>query len=107
MEIKPLERMRIGRAARDVQEVTMLLRPNRTDKLDSLRPPRPKILSGGNGRFESGDKLAELAAENKRLRAGVDRAVKINERMWNGIVDLQLSRPGSNGHVEINGDVLS
>jgi hypothetical protein len=31
-------------------------------------------------------RLAELESENKRLRAGLDRAVRLNEQMWKGIV---------------------
>lgn len=99
MEIKPLERMRIGKAARDVQEVTLFLRPHRSAELDSLRPSRSKIVTAvRTADTESGDKLAETLAENKRLRAHLDRAAKINERMWNGIVDHQLSQPEPNGH---------
>jgi pre-rRNA-processing protein IPI3 len=36
------------------------------------------------------DRLVELMAENKKLRASLDKAVKINDKMWNGIVDLHL-----------------
>ena len=85
MEIKPLERMRIGKSAEEVQEVTILL-------------PRLEQLPGVPVDAEFNDKLVELAAENKRLRAGLDRAVKINERMWNGIIDLKLAQPEGNGH---------
>ena len=99
MEIKPLERSRLGKTARDVHAVTLLLRPSHTAELKSLRSLRPPTIAGAREtEIESSDKFAELAAENKRLRAGLDRAVKINERMWDGIVDLQLSQPEVNGH---------
>jgi pre-rRNA-processing protein IPI3 len=38
----------------------------------------------------SSDKVAELEAENKKLKASLERAVKINEKMWKGIVDERL-----------------
>ena len=98
MEIKPLERMRIGKSAEEVQEVTILLQSNPYVELDLLRPPRLEQLPGVPVDAEFNDKLVELAAENKRLRAGLDRAVKINERMWNGIIDLKLAQPEGNGH---------
>ena len=99
MEIKPLERMRIGKAARDVHEAIILLRPGvGLAELDSVCPARPVIVPGAQVvDTDTGDKMAELLAENKRLRAGLDKAVKINERMWNGIVDHHLV-PESNGH---------
>ncbi len=99
MEIKPLERMRMGKTDRDVQEVTILLHPSRAAELESLRPARPQLLAGERSNdTESSGKLAAVMADNKQLRSCLDRAVKINERMWNGIVDLQLSQPDPNGH---------
>jgi hypothetical protein len=47
-EIKPLERMRMGRTARDVQEVTMTLRPTPASTLDALRGPRSKQLASSS-----------------------------------------------------------
>jgi pre-rRNA-processing protein IPI3 len=41
----------------------------------------------------SADRLAELEAENKKLKANLERAVKINEKMWSGIVDAKLAEP--------------
>lgn len=100
MEVKPLERMRVGKAARDVQEVTMLLRPRVSPvALDSLRTPQAKPLSVvPTASTDTGDRLAELEAENRRLRAGLDKALQINERMWSGIVDMKLvDAPATNG----------
>lgn len=84
--------MRVGKAARETQEVTMLLRPSIVD-IDFLRPPRSTSLSTPsiNTGTGEGDKLAEVLAENKRLRTNLDRAIKINERMWNGVIDLKLA----------------
>ncbi|RSH95363.1 Pre-rRNA-processing protein ipi3 [Saitozyma podzolica] len=100
MEVKPLERMRVGKAARDVQEVTMLLRPRVSPvALDSLRSRQAAPLSVVSAaRTDTGDRLAELEAENRRLRAGLDKALQINEKMWSGIVDMKLvDAPAANG----------
>lgn len=91
MEIKPFERMRAGKAAREIQEVTMLLRPNSmTTQLDDLRPPRTQTALSSVLPADTSDQMAALLAENKRLRASLDRAVKINDKMWEGIVDMKL-----------------
>ncbi|KAK8843430.1 hypothetical protein IAR55_007087 [Kwoniella newhampshirensis] len=99
MEIKPLERMKV-RSAKEVQESTILLRPSSTllSQLDELRSPsqrKERGLSvrgsdGGGASSQIGDQLSELMAENKKLRLSLERADKINERMWNGMVDLKL-----------------
>jgi len=82
----------MGRTAKDVQEVTMLLRPHPVSaRVDGLRPTRQKLPVGVASAVSSGeDQLAEVLAENKRLRASLDKAVKINDKMWTGIVDLHL-----------------
>lgn len=92
MEIKPLERMRTGRVAREVQECTLVLGQKGSSRLESLRPPtRTMFASPSAGVAEtSADKVAELEAENKKLKASLERAVKINEKMWKGIVDERL-----------------
>ncbi len=94
MEIKALERIRAGRAARDVQESTILLRPSGGFTLDGLRPDRPRTALSGTGQEAAvSNQLAELIPENKKLRAGLERAVQINEKMWHGMVDRGLERP--------------
>ena len=91
MDVKPLERMRMGKPARDVQEVTMMIRPTSAVSVDSLRPARPKAThAAAVAATGAGDQLAEIMAENKRLRASLEKAVKINDKMWEGIVDLHL-----------------
>jgi pre-rRNA-processing protein IPI3 len=92
--------MRVGKAARDVQEVTMLLRPRVSPvALDSLRSQKATLLSVvPAANTDTGDRLAELEAENKRLRAGLDKALQINEKMWSGIVDMKfVDAPAANG----------
>jgi pre-rRNA-processing protein IPI3 len=78
MEIKSLERTRV-KAARDAQEVGIVLRSR---GVESCRPTISKSL----GVVVDDGRLAELESENKRLRAGLDRAVRLNEQMWKGIV---------------------
>lgn len=34
--------------------------------------------------------MAQLLAENKRLKAAFDRAEKINEKLWNKVMDVKL-----------------
>jgi pre-rRNA-processing protein IPI3 len=93
MEIKALERMRAGRVPREVQECTLVLGQKGSSRLESLRPISRNIASpqiSGVGESNS-ERLAELEAENKKLKANLERAVKINEKMWNGIVDIKLA----------------
>ena len=92
MEIKALERMRAGRVAREVQECTLVLGQRGSSRLKSLRPEsRVATITAAPGAAESNsERLAELEAENKKLKANLERAVKINEKMWNGIVDIKL-----------------
>ena len=98
LDIKPLERMRMGKTARDVQEVTMILKPTASTRLDALRPQRTSRLGTNAPALSSTDEqLAEVMAENKKLRASLDRAIKINDKMWNGIVDLHLLPKTPNG----------
>jgi pre-rRNA-processing protein IPI3 len=94
MEIKALERMRAGRVAREVQECTLVLGQNGSSRLGNLRPQVQKTVVATSAAVEtSGERLAELEAENKKLKANLERAVKINEKMWNGIVDAKLADP--------------
>ncbi|WVW79206.1 hypothetical protein I302_101172 [Kwoniella bestiolae CBS 10118] len=59
-------------------------------QLDELRPKSRKSIGGGQSGVEQ-DQMEGLLAENKRLRASLEKATKINERMWNGIVDMKLA----------------
>ncbi|ORY26263.1 WD40-repeat-containing domain protein [Naematelia encephala] len=104
MEVKPFERMRVGKPAREVQETTLLLRPSPAaiDRLEALHPPRswkdyapPPIVTASDG-----DNMAEILADNKRLKAQLDRAVRINEKMWTAVVDLKMTESDTNGHME-------
>jgi pre-rRNA-processing protein IPI3 len=96
MEIKALERMRAGRVAREVQECTIVLGRRDDRRVKALLP---KSVSSQYGRIShstseaagsNSDRVAELEAENKRLKSNLDKAVKLNEKMWSGIVDLRL-----------------
>ncbi|KIR35058.1 pre-rRNA-processing protein IPI3 [Cryptococcus deuterogattii MMRL2647] len=109
MEIKPLERLK-SRAPREYHEPTILLRPPPCTSYTAslltdlkLRRAAPAKLGGGSGGGgylavdSSGgtdDQMAQLLAENKRLKAAFDRAEKINEKLWNKVMDVKL---GTNG----------
>lgn len=96
MDIKNLERMRIGRAAKDVQEVGVILRPSGQSRLlTKLRNTvgTQTLVADATGHTQAADHVdtAALQDEVKRLRVALDKAVKINEKMWNGVVDLKLA----------------
>ncbi|KAL0247606.1 hypothetical protein I308_103682 [Cryptococcus tetragattii IND107] len=107
MEIKPLERLK-SRAPREYHEPTILLRPPSSTSsiaslLTDLKPRRASPaakLGGGGGHLAidssagAEDQMAQLLAENKRLKAAFDRAEKINEKLWNKVMDVKL---GTNG----------
>ncbi|KAK4687330.1 pre-rRNA-processing protein IPI3, partial [Tremellales sp. Uapishka_1] len=91
-EVRPFERLRVGRAARDVQEVTVILRPSGTRaRLERLRAPIVSSMSPTSQVAENdvGEKVASLEMENKKLKASLERALKVNEKMWSGIVDMK------------------
>jgi pre-rRNA-processing protein IPI3 len=98
MEIRNLERMRVGRAAKDAQEVSVLLRSGPADhaRVDRLRgsgsrtAPTETFRATAPSRTDAEVDSAALQHEVKRLRTALDRAVKLNEKMWNGVVDLKM-----------------
>ncbi|WWC73216.1 uncharacterized protein I206_107182 [Kwoniella pini CBS 10737] len=61
------------------------------NKLDELRPKSIKSIgSNGNTQNIEQNQLEALLEENKRLRTSLEKASKINEKMWNGIIDMKL-----------------
>lgn len=93
MEIKNLERMRAAKSARETQEVSVLVKPDARDRLSLFR--------GGagteelraiktNGDAGSEEDTAALREEIRRLQGALDKAARINEKMWNGVVDMKL-----------------
>ena len=102
MEVKNLERARSKDLTKP--QVYMTLRPSAaTPTVNSIRPsPQTTFLSSQPSGLGGGEQLAEAMAENKRLREDLDKAVKLNKRMWNGVVELELlkdpKQPLSNGH---------
>lgn len=93
MDVRNLERMRTSRGAKDGQEVGVLLRPNnRTQLLSSLRatPSRSSGDAVVKPTSSSDADVATLQDEIRRLKGALDKAVKINEKMWSGVVDLKL-----------------
>ncbi|ORX39063.1 WD40-repeat-containing domain protein [Kockovaella imperatae] len=95
LEVKAFERLRVGKSNREAQDVVMALGPStKHELLTSLRPPRARgSMARGSGDVhiqKTNEHLAEILDENKRLRASLDKAVKINDKMWKGVVDLHL-----------------
>ncbi|OCF44890.1 pre-rRNA-processing protein IPI3 [Kwoniella heveanensis CBS 569] len=91
MEVKAFERMK-ARSPQHTQEVTIRLQPSSMQaRVDGLRPREKRSIGGQKGGDEKAQ-LEALLAENKKLKTALDKAGKINERMWNGIVDLRLAQ---------------
>lgn len=102
MEIRPLDRLKL-RSPQESHEPTVLLRPSTSTSypaslLSDLRlPPRAPLTKLG-GRQQAvvgnagttGEQMEQLLAENKRLKAAFDRAEKINEKLWDKVMDVKL-----------------
>ncbi|OXG31405.1 pre-rRNA-processing protein IPI3 [Cryptococcus neoformans Bt15] len=102
MEIKPLDRLK-HRSLQESHEPTVLLRPSTSTSypaslLSDLRLPPRAPLSKLGGRQQAvvgnagttGEQMERLLAENKRLKAAFDRAEKINEKLWDKVMDVKL-----------------
>ncbi|OXG19341.1 pre-rRNA-processing protein IPI3 [Cryptococcus neoformans Tu259-1] len=102
MEIKPLDRLKL-RSPQESHEPTVLLRPSTSTSypaslLSDLRLPPRAPLSKLGGRQQAvvgnagttGEQMERLLAENKRLKAAFDRAEKINEKLWDKVMDVKL-----------------
>ncbi|OXH30883.1 pre-rRNA-processing protein IPI3 [Cryptococcus neoformans] len=102
MEIRPLDRLKL-RSPQESHEPTVLLRPSTSTSypaslLSDLRlPPRAPLTKLG-GRQQAvvgnagttGEQMERLLAENKRLKAAFDRAEKMNEKLWDKVMDVKL-----------------
>ncbi|WVO15267.1 hypothetical protein L204_102923 [Cryptococcus depauperatus] len=93
MEIKNLERIR-SRSVREAHNPSILLRTpasHLTSLLENLRPPESLHTVGPVPILnDQNEEIERLKEENKRLRATVQRANKINEKMWTGVLDMKL-----------------
>jgi pre-rRNA-processing protein IPI3 len=101
IEVKPFERMRVGKKERDEQEVGILLgQKSQFDVLDEFdivdddaseeyawtRTTGSNGAQGtGNGEEQQG-KIDDLQAEVVKLQAQLKRAKEINDEMWKGVV---------------------
>lgn len=104
MAIRPLDRLKL-RSPQESHEPTVLLRPSTSTStsypaslLSDLRlPPRAPLTKLG-GRQQAvvgdagttGEQMERLLAENKRLKAAFDRAEKMNEKLWDKVMDVKL-----------------
>ncbi|WRT68936.1 uncharacterized protein IL334_005918 [Kwoniella shivajii] len=95
MEIKPFERMKSTTVKTNHQFIMKLQSSqNLLSKLDDLRSAEKKIIAARSS-GEDKDQLESLLNENKRLRTSLEKAGKINEKMWNGIVEMRLANGDS------------
>jgi pre-rRNA-processing protein IPI3 len=119
IEVKPFERMRVGKKERDEQEVGILLgQKSQFDMLDEFdivdddameeyawtRTTGSDGAQGtGNGEEQQG-KIDDLQAEVVKLQAQLKRAKEINDEMWKGVVkrsfDVESAGP-KGGDVEM------
>lgn len=100
MEIRPFERTKAGARIKEAHDVGIVLQANaHTALLDELRLPGRRRLAnlGTSAPTGEADRLAELEAENQKLRLSLERALKINDQMWNGLVDRKIAQVEANG----------
>ncbi|KAL1406051.1 Pre-rRNA-processing protein ipi3 [Vanrija albida] len=94
MEVRNLDRARASTSTKHAQTVGVSLRPTvGSSRLDKLRraPQQSQLVSRQPAASNGEDNSAALSQEVRELRAALDRAVKLNEKMWNGVVDLKLA----------------
>jgi pre-rRNA-processing protein IPI3 len=116
MEVRPLERMRVGQRQRLDQEIGVLLGgkvdEEVLDGFDILESDLPASVGTAHvPEVKDGDddstRLLELEAEVTRLRSQLDRAKQINDRIWSGVVDQAFAgkkkKEGANGDVDMEG----
>lgn len=103
MEIRQFDRMRSAAGTGEgTREVGIVLRQTSNKSLvDALRPKSRRGLTipisgatgSGTGTNNTASHIANLEHENKRLRASLERAVQVNEKMWAGAVQMKLVQP--------------
>ena len=106
MEIRPFERQKASRQTRDAREVVLLsglksrsgASGDVEDLLASLAPATParrgmEVAAASTG-VDTASQMADLEAENKRLKASLEKAIKDNEKMWKGVVQMKLGENG-------------
>ncbi|WWC91336.1 uncharacterized protein L201_006279 [Kwoniella dendrophila CBS 6074] len=102
MEIKNFERTKSSKQNLNLNHQVVIKLPQNNvsssissstllSQLDDLGPKSKKSLIGGKGNAIEQDQFESLLAENKRLKSSLEKATKINEKMWNGIVEMKLS----------------
>lgn len=114
IEVKPFERMRVGKKERDEQEVGILLGQKSQfdvlDEFDIVDDNAPEeyawtrttglngMQAAGNGEEQQG-KIDDLQAEVVKLQAQLKRAKEINDEMWKGVVkrSFDVESAGSKG----------
>ncbi|KAL7421225.1 Pre-rRNA-processing protein ipi3 [Cryptotrichosporon argae] len=95
-DVRPLERAR--RSGTDVWA------PLGTQDVDALRPTRRVRAGAELVPRDTHDDRAALEAENRKLRAALERAVRVNERMWAGVVELKMDEYKAGEDVEMDAE---
>jgi pre-rRNA-processing protein IPI3 len=106
MEVKSFERIPAGAQSRESRDVPIALGGiGNVGLLDSLRVnagvggvgdgmgSRVVVGSaqGSGGQADTASQIAALESETKRLRASLERAIKVNDTMWKGVVQMKLA----------------
>jgi pre-rRNA-processing protein IPI3 len=121
MDVKPFERMRVGKKERDEQEINILLGPKDDfDLLDEFDADNEEEMGGsfsktgsltidGSGRRggeeDQQGKIDDLSAEVIRLQSQLKRAKEINDEMWKGVVKRSFDVGGEGQHRVEGNDV--
>jgi len=104
MDVKPFERMRVGKKEREEQQIGILLGPKKEfdllDEFDVDYEDEGMRRSGGGGsaygtitttttpagQEDQQGKIDDLQSEVTRLQDQLRRAKEINDEMWKGVV---------------------
>lgn len=109
MEVKSYERIRAGGQSKENRDVPIALGGiGEVGLLDSLRIHAGGVVDGmgsgsgsgivgaeygseSGGQADTASQIAALESETKRLRASLERAIKVNDTMWKGVVQMKLA----------------
>ena len=53
-----------------------------------------EVAAVASGGVDTASQIADLESENARLKASLEKAIKDNEKMWNGVVQMKLAESG-------------
>jgi pre-rRNA-processing protein IPI3 len=119
MDVKPFERMRVGKKEREEQQIGILLGPKKEfDLLDEFDVDHEDVGTrrgaGGSstvrstttttttatGQEDQQGKIDDLQSEVTRLQDQLRRAKEINDEMWKGVVKRSFDVDGDDVEME-------